>query len=200
MNKYDYALKLVAYGDQYRPIMNKIAMLNDFAYAIHSGSVILKIKAGLTTISEDVIGFPAADKCMGNYPDSPVKTVLVEDLIKCFTCKSVEFNLQTCKKCDGSGEVLCEACEYSHRCEACDGSGDSDKEVQFSRVYATGRELISVGDRSIAPNYINLLILVSSVLGDKVLDYRVNNSGTQIIFIGKEFEFVSVCAKVGKYD
>ena len=59
-------------------------------------------------------------KAVDPLPTDPYP--LVKNVVeKCPDCHGEE---RDCDECNGTGNVLCEECGYSHTCKKCDGSGD----------------------------------------------------------------------------
>lgn len=181
--RYDFMLPFFTASDVLRPAMNHVHKDADgYVYATDA-HIMIRIPADkVGNEYKTVEKFPNAWKLLSealNRPDNTTRSIVVDDLIMILSKAKWYKEMQgdDCPDCDGSGDVVCEACGHSHDCERCNGEGEINKRVaEFSLLQEEDYFIVKIAQQCFRASFLHVLAIAAKVAGTDTVEFISNGS------------------------
>lgn len=180
---YDFILPFFTASDELRPAMNQVHKDADgYIYATDAHMMIRIPADKVGNEYKAVEKFPNAGKLLSEAlkrSDNIIRSIVVDDLImvlsKAKWCKEMQGD--DCPDCNGSGEVVCETCGFSHDCESCNGEGEINKRVaEFSLLQEEDYFIVQIDQQYFRASFLHVLTIAAKVAGVDTVEFISNGS------------------------
>ena len=181
--RYDFMLPFFTASDELRPAMSQVHKDADgYIYATDAHMMIRIPADKVGNEYKAVEKFPNAGKLLSEAlkrPDNIIRSIMVDDLImvlsKAKWCKEMQGD--DCPDCNGSGEVVCETCGYSHDCESCNGEGEINKRVaEFSLLQEEDYFIVQIDQQYFRASFLHVLAIAAKVAGVDSVEFISDGS------------------------
>lgn len=183
--RYDFMLPFYTASDELRPVMQEIHKDEDGYIYATDAHVLIRIPADkVGNEYKSVEKFPKAGKLISealNRPDNISRTIAVDDLIMVLSKAKwyKEVKGDDCPDCDGSGDVVCEACGHSHDCERCNGEGEINKHItEFSLLHEEDYFVVKIDQQCFRASFLHILAISAKVAGFDTLEFITDRTAT----------------------
>lgn len=181
-NIYDFILRSFTGSDPIRKGIFDPGTIDGYHYATDAYSVV-RFKSELSELSYDNDKFPAADSVFKDFaPESSLIfeiSDLLENLLEC----ELQFQKSwiPCKKCGGSGDIICACCDGESECKSCHGDGLNPKNEPFAKLELTGEDVIMFNIK-VAPRFLYRVVNTAMLLKKEVVTVHYSVTKFQLMF------------------
>jgi hypothetical protein len=166
---YDFILPFFTSPDKLRPSMSLIhGDDNGYVYATNA-SMVIKVPAESCMLQYNKIDkFPDCESFISKYDFIAKTRFNVDQAIEILAAHkwTRELNTKTCEECNGTGVIMCDACNHEHECKDCNGEGSRVTGIANLSLLVTTEyyQVVKIQNKVFRADYIHVLTVCAALL------------------------------------